>query len=372
LNFYNVNWKEQFEQAVNRQLWSSAEAVLRSFFRTEVANKPERLKDLFAMRAQIKAKKHRFLVSELFADDEKTALKAFSKLGGDLLELLPDSNTRNPTQLKDLDWQPNNPSLTKLMSPFVGTDQLRLRTLGATYADDYIAATDAFTLLYYPQNPTKNRGIYCLTKKCFEMATGDKVIITPHDIKQIIPMLADGQQGYTLPTSQWYQLISLLEDNGFDSYSGNYPVGKFTHEGEDVSINLSLLKKSIKAFLQLGHEEVLIFFFGAEKAVVMLPKKGFDQAAYNQYQQLFTLTMPVFSEKGDKAPYLLKFDLNKGTFGMEASKAHAKIPGIATAKSNPLKAAIEALETATEFAEASAKKELSSAIEALQVALEFA
>jgi hypothetical protein len=93
--------------------------------------------------------------------------------------------------------------------------------------------------------------------------------------------------------------------------------------------------------------------------------------ALNKYRILLVLLMPIVNTGGVPG-YQINFDLNKGTFGMEASKPQAKIPGVATTQTSPIEAAIEALKTAAEFAEGQAKKELSSAIEALTVALEFA
>ena len=181
-------------------------------------------------------------------------------------------------------------------------------------------------------------------------------------------------RGTFFNAAEWYKLISLLEDNGFDSYNGKYPVGSFRHGQSDnmsVSLNLLYLKKCLKSFLLLGYDEVLVFFNGPTKALIITPKIGFNRVAFNRHKLPFVLTMPVLNEGGEDKTEI-KVDLNKGTFGMAASKSPVKIPWLDTSETDTLKAAIEPLETATEFAEASAKKELSSAIEALQVALEFA
>ena len=367
-----MNWKEQFNQAVKRQSWQVAEMVLLDFFKTEVAKNPALLKELFAMRLQIKAKKHRFLTSELFAHDEATAIKAFGAMGGDLLNLLDPKNYSIPKPLKNLSWEPDNDDLAKLLGPHLGTDLLRMSMLGVHYGEGFITATDAHTLFFYPDNPVKKKGTYCMTKKCFDFIGKDTIDTRFPDVKQVIPTIEENNQGHVLNAAEWYKLISLLEDNGIDSLNGKFPVGSFKSvQGGDVLVNLSMLKACLKSFLLLGEEEILVFFNGPSKALVITPKRGFNRVALNKYRILLILFMPLLNT-GEVPGYQINFELNQGTFGMEASKQQAKIPGVGTTQKSPIESAIEALKTAAEFAEASAKKELSSAIEALQVALEFA
>lgn len=369
-----MNWKEQFEQAIKRQLCANAALVLESYFEVEVAKRPQLLKELFAMRAQIKTKKHRFSVSELFSRNKKLATKVFSQMGGSLQAFLPDNRSRKPAVLKKLGYRYDNTDFIRLMQPFVGRDQLSLRLLGVTYADNYIAATDAFQMLYLPTNPTDNRGVYCITKACFENADGDKINQSPPSHQQIIPKLDDQQQGYVVQAEQWYALIGQLENTGFESDKvGKAVVAGLKHGDSIVYVNLSMLKKSFRAFLQLGYEKVLLFFFGAEKAIVMLPHKGFDRNAYNAHQQIFTMTMPI-SMKDNPEPYYLDIDLDSGSYGMTVAQDKTDTLYVSRldqskGANSTLVEARDALRTALEFSDN--KTALQQAIDALDTAIEF-
>jgi hypothetical protein len=229
-----------------------------------------------------------------------------------LWTLLPEEiKTARP--IKPVLWKadPADKGLRLLLQDFTGHEILRPQMWGANFDEQGITATDSRKLIFINNVSAAKRGIYCITKFCFDQlnmkgAEEAKVEQEFPDYVKVIPANLKAVKTVSINALRTFCTASLK--SGLVSSFGK--AGTFCYApGAFIFINVEYVNTSVEAFAKLGFETVDI---GIHDTIVLIAPAG-------KIKEVATLNTPfvllALCREEDPSPGTCRmyFNLNDGT-----------------------------------------------------------
>jgi len=274
----------------------AARLELIEYFRKVVLRQPEKLRMYFEMRAAIPTTKFRPCICP--EDYNEEVLKNFyTKLNQNIWNLIPDKLKANPRKItlrSDYKVDQEDKQLEQLIRSFVSTDHMRKAMHGVYFDENGIVATDAHMLLFMPVVKTGEKGIYCMTRKCFKDNDGNSIVdaIYPK-YREVLPKAKKKYKSYVLDINQIRKIVQTLKNNGFQNQK---ELAITFIYGDDEFILFNTLKKLIPAletFAKLGYGNVKLWIHNNTSAGV-LTAPDVTRKALNERKTDIMMVMPLY------------------------------------------------------------------------------
>lgn len=251
-------------------------------------------------------------------------MKGFLKaLDTNLWNLIPEEYKKIKT-VKPVEWKadPKDEGLISIVKDFVGVDNLREAMSGANFDAEGIVATDAHKLIFLDKVSKGKKGIYCVTKKCFDTVPNkegyietnnrfpDYVTILPKKLDIIFLVNANVLRRFAeaISKARFHHSVSTVKD---EVMTLRYEKDKTVYY---CGISLHYIKLAMATMSKLGYEAVDIGFLKDtnpnEKVVFIAPKDKLNDAL--KLKAPFILLMPVKLDERILTPPkgILIFDLS--------------------------------------------------------------
>lgn len=272
-----------------------------NFFRDVVSHNPFLLTEMLEIVEDKLKTADRFSMHNFFMQEFKTVetLRFVENINEPLWNYIP-AKFKTAPKVREISFEakPMNKGLDKIMSPFLGRDDLR-PILTGIYFDkkrSNIVATNAHILLSINSKIDLEGDKTCHTQsshdkdvKSLAVEVGDETEIIEslkgkgivdsdgcHWIEgqypnydQIIPRGFDHK--ITVKAYDIYKFLYIIHKNKLDTNPITYAVG-FKFDDFKISFNSRFMITALKAMMQLGHEEIDILTTRPERAIVIVPK----------------------------------------------------------------------------------------------------
>jgi len=287
------------------------------------------------------------LINYLHDDDLKEEVKAWGlnlfdviyseafvkKLSHNLWDLIPEEYKKLRT-INVVEWKasPDDKGLQQLAEKFLSKDQLLMNMMGANFDGKGIVATDTHKLIFLNKVKPGKKGVYCLTKFCFEafakeqpnnavieMRFPDYAAAIPKEIKLV----------YTIPTDALRRYCSALMKVGMTNKQQHRGALKYGEE-EYMGVDLTFLLSAAESMERLGETTIDLGFASVDKPLVIVGEGKIKEVSNLSIP--FVLVMPLAPtghDENKKKIYqmekgLVYINLQDGqvyTYGVKENKA---------------------------------------------------
>jgi len=283
-----------------------------------IAFLPKLIEQMNTTRVKKELRHYHMSLSSLFL------LEPFKEaLNTNLWNLIPESYKKiSPIKLVDWKADPKDEGLSSIVKDFVSIDDLRPAMAGVNFDGHGIVVTDAQKLLFINSIKKGKKGIYCMTKKCFDKIPNKDGYVDesfPNYIS-IIPQESASIRSLTIDTLRLYSK-ALIKSNLFLDNTHNTLLLKI--EKQYFGVNAKNLLTCIETMAKLGYEVIDFGFNDAHKSILISPV-GATSKAIN-FETPFIILMPVqLAESFEPQKGIMYFDMNKEmavTIGIKESIA---------------------------------------------------
>ncbi|MBN4062179.1 DEAD/DEAH box helicase family protein [Bacteroidales bacterium AH-315-I05] len=306
---------ENFDKAVAKKEYFKAATVLYGLYQEMLkgkhidllpelltkANKPEIKKELRNLSFDI----FHLVTSETFR----------KKLNTNLWNLIPEEY-KKLTTIKPLEWEadPKDKGLVKIIKDFIKVDALRPSMAGAHFDAGGIVATDAHKLIFLNKVSKSKKGIYCVTKKCFDVTPNDQGFIDAQypNYKAIVTESSDYVKTLSIDSIRMF-CKAVIKAGMTEHYS------VFEYDGKFIGFDLKFLLDCVEALARLGYDKVDFGINKPTEAMLITPVGKNQMAA--QLKTPFVILMPVQindNENVEKGTLLFDLDSQSAvTYGLK-------------------------------------------------------
>lgn len=229
---------------------------------------------------------------------------------------IPDANKVAPKIRPILFTKdPVDKNFQKIVAPFEGRDDLKIKIAGTSFEDNGIWATDGHKLIYLLKDPNSTkRGIYCTTPGCEKLISRTRLRVGQYDSEthRIDEKYVNAEA--VIPTKS--EIIKQVDVNKLRVFlhavlKSGY-TDKITNrvilsvDSEKRAFNGKMLLTILDTCLLLGHEQVTFALNGPSKALLVVMDTKYNGQSSPVGSIDFMLLMPIMIKDGES--YLIDND----------------------------------------------------------------